>query len=274
MRRLVRSQIAARLKKVDREVRHVSGKPEDADAIHDLRVSIRRLKQVLKVFEKWFEAKQVDGVRKHLRKLMDRCAAVRNCDVAIEVLRTAGWKNPKLFADLDQQRKLARGELADMLKRWRRQDRVVRWSDDLRVVQADSQETVGECAQRLLPEMVEDLFRAGREAVLPESSHKTMHRLRLKAKRVRYTLELFESVYGERSAPIMDALKGLQEKLGAINDCAVTLDLVRRNRGAVAALRRLAGEREAEFRAYATKNLGPRNKMRWEAVLSAADREE
>src|SRR5579862_6794584 len=94
MRKLLRSQMAARLKKLDREVRNAARKPEDADRIHDLRVSIRRLIQQLEVFAEWFEAESVKTIRRHLRKLMDRCAAVRNCDVAVEVLQAVGWQGP------------------------------------------------------------------------------------------------------------------------------------------------------------------------------------
>ena len=105
MRKLVRSQTAARLKKLDREVRHVAHKPKDADAIHDLRVAIRRLRQELRIFKAWFEADRVKRIRRSLRKLMDRCAAVRNCDVAIEVLRAAGFRKRTVIAGLEQERR-------------------------------------------------------------------------------------------------------------------------------------------------------------------------
>ena len=104
--------------------------------------------------------------------------------------------------------------------------------------------------------MTEELFRAGREAARPDSSHQKMHQFRLKTKRVRYTLELFEPVYGEKTNQMMESLKGLQEKLGAINDCATTLEMIRQNRGAAEAVRRLAGEREAEFRSYWKRRFG------------------
>jgi CHAD domain-containing protein len=98
-----------------------------------------------------------------------------------------------------------------------------------------------------------------------------MHQFRLKTKRVRYTLELFETVYGDKTKPMMGSLKGLQAKLGAINDCATTLEMIRRDRGAADAVRRLAGKREAEFRTYWKKHFGPRARVRWKAVLRAAD---
>ena len=127
MRKLLRSQTAARLKALNREVRNVARKPEDADRIHDLRVSIRRLKQQLEVFAEWFEAEKVKTIRRHLRKVMDRCAAVRNCDVALEVLQASGWQGPELVAGLKKERRSAAGELARKLDRWRSAGRVREW---------------------------------------------------------------------------------------------------------------------------------------------------
>src|SRR5579864_5261749 len=254
MRKLVRAQTTERLKKLDAELGRVAHKPKDADAIHDLRVSMRRLSRELQVFRAWFEPGQVKGIRRRLRKLMAHCAAVRNCDIAIEVLRAAGWRNPGLLAGLEQEGRRMREDLARKLANWRRRDRVREWRRHLRVKRSaasrELQDSTDESARRLLPAMMEDLFRAGREATRPDSSHHRMHQFRLKTKRVRYTLELFESVYGRRTKQVMDSLKGLQEKLGAINDCATTLTMIGRRRGAAGMVRRLAGEREAEFRGY------------------------
>ena len=276
MRKLLRSQTAARLKKLDREVRNVVHKPENADCIHDLRVSIRRLKQELEVFAEWFDEENAKAIRKHLRKLMNGCAAVRNCDVAVEVLRAAGCHGPKLLAGIKKERRGAARELASKLEHWRSAGRGREWGRYLRVSRVASKETAREVARRLLPAMAEELFRAGRGAAAPKSTPPRMHRLRLKAKEVRYTLELFEPVFvrtppGSGTKTIMELLKGLQEKLGAINDCATTLEMVREERAAAESVRRLSREREAAFRAYWKESFGPRERARWKAVLSAAD---
>ena len=272
MRNLVRASTAQRLKKLEAELRHVLRKSKNADAIHDLRVSIRRLRQALRVFRPWFEADRVKKIRRRLRRLLDRCAAVRNCDIAVEVLQAARWKNAELIAALDRERRRTRRELDRELERWNKTDRVQKWREQLRAAHSGSQGTTQETARVLLPAMAEDLFRAGKEAARPNSTHRRMHRLRLKAKRVRYTLELFEPVYGTATKRIMDSLKGLQERLGAINDCATTVEMIRGDRAAAAAVLGLAAQREAEFRKYWNTHFGPRERVRWKAVLGAADR--
>jgi CHAD domain-containing protein len=271
MKKLVRLQTAKRLKILDREVGLAAKKPKDAETIHDLRVSIRRLRQELNVFEEWLKPGPVKRIRGNLKKLMERCAAVRNCDIAMEVLQAAGCQSPKLVANLEKDRRRARGELAHKLASWRKEDRVGKWREDLRVPHSAPKESVDEAARRVLPAMVTELFRAGREAVRPDATHERMHRLRLEAKRVRYTLELFARVYGSETKPILESLKELQDKLGAINDCATTLEMIRRHRDAAAAVRRLAGERETAFREHWKRHFAPRERIRWKAVLHAAD---
>jgi len=271
MRNLVRSQTAARLKKLDREVRRVAHHPHLADVIHDLRVSIRRLKQELNVFEEWFEPEAVKRIRRDLKKLLEHCAAVRNCDIAAEILGAAGCPSPPLLAGLEKERKRQQEQLERMLEKWRGTDRVRKWRGDLRVGRSVSKGSPAECARRLLPSKIEDLFRAGREAAGLNSSQRNMHRFRLKTKRVRYTLELFEKVYGRKTETMLESLKGLQGKLGAINDCATTEEMILGDRKAAAAVRRLGIQREREFRAYWKKHFGPREKTQWKALLHAAD---
>ena len=272
MKHLVQSETSARLKKLDRELRRAVRNPKDADAIHDLRVSIRRLRQELKVFGAWFKTDDVKVIRRFLRKLMGRCAAVRNCDVAIEVLEAAGCQSPKLVAVLETERTRARDELTAKVKDWRKKDRVSKWRGHLRIRHSVSHKSAEENARRLLPRMIEDLFRAGKDAARLGSSRQTMHRFRLKAKHLRYTLELFEQAYGEKVAKVMESLKGLQEKLGWINDCATTLEMIQQDPEAVAAVDKLASERESEFRAYWKQHMGSRERLRWKAALGAADR--
>ena len=270
MRKLVRAQTAERLKKLDREVRKVARKPEDPDGIHDLRVAIRRLKEELEIFEIWFEPRRAKKIVSQLKKLMDRCAAVRNCDIAVEVLQASGWKDSELSAGLKRERQRSSKELSRRLERWR--GRVQEWRGHLRVGQADSKESPAQNASRLLPGMIDDLFNAGSAAAQPESKTGQIHQFRLKTKRMRYTLELFEAVYGGKVKRIMDSLKSLQAMLGAINDCATTIEMIRLDRGAAAAVRRLCTKREAEFREHWKTDFVPAQRRRWKAVLSAADR--
>ena len=79
--------------------------------------------------------------------------------------------------------------------------------------------TAAENAARLLPVLTEAFFEAGRGVTHSPPSIDDLHRLRLKVKRFRYTLELFRPCYGPGLEKRLEALKQMQEHLGAMNDC-------------------------------------------------------
>src|SRR5436305_14264580 len=71
MKQFVQLQTSERLKKLESELKTAFDLPEDPDAIHDLRVAIRRLNQSLRVFRAWFDARRVKKFRGHLKKVME-----------------------------------------------------------------------------------------------------------------------------------------------------------------------------------------------------------
>src|SRR5712692_9667100 len=54
-----------------------------------------------------------------------------------------------------------------------------------------------------------------------------LHNLRIAAKRLRYTLEIFEEVLPEACRAIIKELELIQEELGMFHDCDVMLALLR-----------------------------------------------
>jgi CHAD domain-containing protein len=55
-----------------------------------------------------------------------------------------------------------------------------------------------------------------------------LHELRIAAKRLRYSMEFFESCYGKRLNNYIESIKELQELLGNIHDCDVMIELVQK----------------------------------------------
>ena len=54
-----------------------------------------------------------------------------------------------------------------------------------------------------------------------------LHNLRIAAKRLRYTLEIFEDILPETVAPLLKEVEQLQEELGALHDSDVMIALLR-----------------------------------------------
>lgn len=83
-----------------------------------------------------------------------------------------------------------------------------------------------ECARQVLPKLAADFFHFGRNIVASSPSVKDLHELRLALKSFRYTVELFRPCYGSGLEQRLEALKRMQDHLGAMNDCEVAASLV------------------------------------------------
>lgn len=104
----------------------------DADAIHDLRVSIRRLTECLRIFGQFFPREKAKRVRRKLDALMDLASEVRNRDIALMLLRKAAIPaGSPLASTLAQERDGAVRVLREALKRWSRQGSHRRWRSRL-----------------------------------------------------------------------------------------------------------------------------------------------
>ena len=122
--------------------------------------------------------------------------------------------------------------------------------------------------RRILPALTDEFFDAGANAAIAAATLPNLHRFRLNSKRFRYTLELFEGFYGAEMSRAATVLKGVQDRLGAINDCAVTMSLLSRDRRAVSAIGELLGPRIVEFREYWESQFAPAKLAWWKRWLS------
>ena len=109
-----------KLKELEARVETEAGKTlanGHADAIHDLRVSIRRLTQALRALEPMIGKKRVKTARRRLRRWMDEAAEIRNRDIALELLVAAGISaDDDLGKKLSSERQAAHDRLVGLLK--------------------------------------------------------------------------------------------------------------------------------------------------------------
>jgi CHAD domain-containing protein len=90
----------------------------------------------------------------------------------------------------------------------------------------DESSSAAENARAKLPKMLEAYFEEGRKLMHPSSSPAVMHPFRLETKALRYAVEFFRACYGPGLARYLTALARIQDRLGAINDCETTKDLI------------------------------------------------
>ncbi len=114
-----------------------------------------------------------------------------------------------------------------------------------------SHDPIAVTAKSTLEPMLQEFLGRGKRALGPKASIEKVHRLRIEAKKVRYTLELFAPVYGASFDGWMERIKALQSVLGVISDCDMVRAMIERQGGdrrIESALRRKIRGKLGEFR--------------------------
>lgn len=124
MRQFAAAQAKRLLGKLAFQVRHAARHP-DEEAIHDLRVSIRRFGGCVREFRQFFPRHQTKKILRRLEKMMRLAAEMRNRDIAIKLI--GGAAEAVLAANLRDQREEARRKLSRALVEWRRRDFSRKW---------------------------------------------------------------------------------------------------------------------------------------------------
>lgn len=109
-----------------------TAKMADVDAIHDLRVSIRRLAQCLRVFRQFFPRERTRKLQQKLETVLDLASKVRDRDIALKLLANAPPLSDTTLAQvLSQERVEAEKSLVTALERWNRRSFHKRWRSRL-----------------------------------------------------------------------------------------------------------------------------------------------
>jgi CHAD domain-containing protein len=229
-----------------RMARHEGGAREgqDLEALHDMRVATRRMRAALRTFAPHLDQKAYKPFRKALRRTGAALGAVRDLDVFRE-------KTDRYLQTLPEER---RSGLDPLLAAWRAEHDRAR---EAMLAFLDGEEygrfkkevgrflkRPGAGAPRSDPEVAPPhrvsqampaLVVAGYAAVRAYEDHVTsgdaplprFHRLRIAAKRLRYTLEFFQEVLPTGARPLIEHLKALQDHLGDLQDAVVTCGILR-----------------------------------------------
>lgn len=213
----------------------------DVEAVHDMRVSLRRLWAALQGFQELFLAtEELDKLTQRTRKLASKLGKVRDTDVLMELVEKNLAKEPSEITDpLDQSETLATKLTQYFHKRRAKyQLELVKYLE--KVAKTDFQTTFLDYFAQTSPNPSAqadnklfltplDLFYA--EAPKDNSIEpETLHELRIAAKRLRYSLEFFEICYRRRLSSYIGLVRDLQELLGDLHDCDVMLEFLNRRK--------------------------------------------
>ena len=218
----------ARLAAVQDWLQKALVKNPSVESIHQLRVSVRRARAAAQFFKPCLSPKRLAALTPTLRELRRVAGPLRDLDVLIDHLaprddahtqqvvsnlRQARKKNSaRLWRQLDDFSTAVPEDAIDKLCRrirWRKSSAPPTWPDY--------------AAKRLSKIQRKFIRRAERQP----SEIEALHALRIEGKRLRYALELGVGAYPEIRKQLYPTMANLQEKLGAINDLAVSVGVLR-----------------------------------------------
>jgi putative phosphoesterase len=206
---------------------------EDIEYIHKLRVASRRLRAGLSIFEECLPKKQVKAWRKAVKDLTTSCGAARDEDVLIAFLENYSTDlEPRAAAGIEYlvriqkaRRLLMQSDVVKVLDSLRASGilgdlsdncRPLRRSGDDEKIDIKTLQTYGKAHEHIVARLDELL--ALSRFVHDQNAIAKHHELRIAAKRLRYTMEIFSAIYRGGLKDQIELMKQFQDMLGEMHD--------------------------------------------------------
>lgn len=213
---------------LDKEAEVRAGSPA---AVHEMRVAARHLDVLLRVF-RGFGPGWAVSTRGRVRGLIKALGAVRDCDVQLGFLDTtlatlaaeARQDLEPVRLRLDEQRSKARARLLQTLDSPPLRAFISEWRKHLTAATPGSARAQRSATAVIARDLIRDQARKLRKRARHLDDHATaddFHEVRIRAKRLRYTLDAFASLYGDAAKAYIGALAKLQGVLGEYHDSKV-----------------------------------------------------
>ncbi len=216
---------------------------DDPEAIHKMRVAARRLRVVLKTFADCYPKKPAKRLARRVKRLQRALGSVRDADVLTGQLQSDENHAPATqrpgIGWLINQLRTQRAADFQIIQRRLRKGKVARLEADFQATllpqdaldrPATIEQPAGASPAALQPEtsiaahLQPLLFahlselRRWSDVARDPSHTQEQHQLRIAAKRLRYTLELFSDALPTQASEFIKALSELQDILGALHD--------------------------------------------------------
>jgi len=214
----------------------------DPDAVHQMRVAMRRLRAAISLFGDVVEDEERDRLKEELRWMSNRLGEARDLDVFLgKTLAPVRERHPEaqelaeLAASLEAKRDEAYVEARAAATSPRFRALVL---DTTAWIETGAWLSAGDASPREMPIKTfaeKQLSRRAKKvrrrgAGLETLDAETRHRVRIEIKKLRYAAEFFSGVFGgkgraKRLKAFLSTLAHLQETLGDLNDMAVSRDM-------------------------------------------------
>lgn len=209
---------------------NVDGVIEDVDIefLHDLRVASRRTRSALSQLKGVLPKSKSNRFAAEFEWLGSVTGPCRDLDVNLLDMDRFRLEIGSEDDTLEPLHRLLRRSRAAELRRVRRalrsarfNDLVSQWSEFLEEPGSDSSDPIGEIADKRILKAYRRMLKRGSK-LGDDPQPEALHRLRIDAKKLRYLLEFFSSLYPRKTlAKLVIELKKLQDVLGNFNDMEV-----------------------------------------------------
>lgn len=205
----------------------------DEDAVHEMRVAIRRLRAAARIFGPYFKPASINSYLRKLRKSARILGTARDLDVALALLdhhlKQTGQDHSGV-ASVTAEWKRQRRQAYQAVRAWLTSKSHGRFIADFSVFchtpGAGAAEALQQQVRYVLPIEIHTRYahmRAYEHALGTHAPAPLLHALRIEGKRLRYALEFSAPLLApQHTSVLVQKLKSLQDCLGAFND-AVTL---------------------------------------------------
>lgn len=208
----------------------------DPEELHQMRVSVRRMRAMLRSGRSWLDQSRSEPLRAELGWLGRLLGPVRDLDVLLERLRASseGFGTAdaaaaaRLISGLEVEHGEARHEMLAALDDDRYTSLVESLVAYLREGSSEPESTTD--ARRELRRLVRKRYRALDAAVSEigvDPTDEQLHSVRILGKKLRYTTELAEPLFGKPAQRLLAAAKEFQDVLGEHQDAHVAEARVR-----------------------------------------------
>lgn len=213
---------------------------DDIEYVHRMRVATRRLRSAFVIFRDTIPKKDYKSYSKDIRAVTKALGAARDLDVQIELIEkllpqyTDARLSPgirRIQLRLKQQREAAQTQVVESMKILESDEtlrNIARWAAPW-LEKAESiylySPALFELAFTAIKNRLQEMM-AFEELVRDPENVSELHAMRISAKRLRYTMETFESLYGDQIKPFINQTKKLQDLLGSIHDADVWMQMI------------------------------------------------
>ena len=219
-------------------------KDEDIEALHDMRVSARRLQAVFKIFKQLFSKKDYKDNYKKVRGIVKLLGIVRELDVNIGIIENFVSKTELqdkrilllLLARLKNrnlsERKLIAGNeiIKDFAKHELELNEFIEKSlyhPDKKVKDVGTGKSFRDYAFTIIPPMYDSIMEFMPRVLDHPERIEELHRMRIQTKPLRYALETYQDIFSDDFKRNLKEVKSFVERLGSIHDIDVLLPILK-----------------------------------------------